>query len=165
MERTEKIDSYSNKLDKLLGIIAVACLLISVGLAFLGVILRYQLGVSYQIMEEVCRYAIVYAVFIYMGPLIKKNEHIKMTFLDEKLVGKSLLIKDLLISSILFISLVTLSYASVVWISSLYEMRLNTLSGEMLMAIPAFAILLGMFLSAFYAALEVFKDVALLKSE
>lgn len=165
MERVEKINGYSDKLDKILSILAVACLLISVALAFLGVILRYQFGVSYQILEEICRYAIVYAVFIYMGPLIKKDEHIKMTFLDEKLGGKSLLIKDLLISSVLFISLVILSYASIIWVSSLYEMKLNTLSGEMLMAIPALAILVGMILSAFYAALEIVKDITLLKSE
>lgn len=165
MERIEKIDNYSNQLDKVLSILAVTCLIVSVGLAFIGVILRYQFGVSYQLLEEICRYAIVYGVFIYIGPLIKKDEHIKMTFLDEKLSVKSKLRKDLLLSIIMFISLVILSYASVIWVSSLYEMKLNTLSGEMLMAIPALAILIGMMLSTVYAALEIIKDVALLKNE
>lgn len=165
MERVEKIDGYSNWLDKVLSVLAVTCLLISVGLAFIGVILRYQFGVSYQVLEEICRYAIVYGVFIYIGPLIKKDEHIKMTFLDEKLGEKSKQLKDLLLSVILFISLVILSYASIIWVSSIYDMKLNTLSGEMLMVIPASAILIGMVLSAVYAALEVIKDVTLLKSE
>lgn len=165
MGRIEKIDSYSNTLDKVLSVLAATCLLVSVGLAFIGVILRYQFGVSYQLLEEVCRYAIVYGVFIYIGPLIKNNEHIKMTFLDEKLSGKPKKVKDLLISVILFVSLIILSYSSIIWVTSLYEMRLNTLSGEMLMAIPAFAILLGMILSSIYAGLEVFKEMILLKSE
>lgn len=165
MERIEKIDSYSNTLDKVLSILAATCLLVSVGLAFLGVILRYQFGVSYQLLEEICRYAIVYGVFIYIGPLIKNNEHIKMTFLDEKLSGNTRKVKDLLLSIILFVSLVILSYASIIWVTSLYEMKLNTLSGEMLMAIPAFAILLGMILSSIYAGLEIVKDITLLKNE
>ncbi|MUV06093.1 TRAP transporter small permease subunit [Planococcaceae bacterium Storch 2/2-2] len=159
----QSIDKKTETLDKILTFLAVTALLVSVILAFVGVILRYQFGVSYQILEEICRYAIVYAVFIYMGPLIKKDEHIKMAFLDEKLTGKSGYMKNTILNVVLFLSLCVLSYASVKWFYSIYQMKLHTLSGEMLMVVPAFAIVIGMALSILYTFMEILKGVHLIK--
>lgn len=158
MGKIEKLNSSTRHLDKALEIFAVACLVLSVALAFIGVILRYQFGMSYQLLEEVCRYAIVYGVFAYIGPLIKKNEHIKMSFLEEKLTEKNKHIMNFIINLILLFSFIVLFYAGVIWAYSIYQMELNTLSGEMLMIIPAFAIVAGMFLGCIYALLQLIKD-------
>jgi len=158
MERIEKLNNSTRFLDKALEIFAVVCLILSVSLAFVGVILRYQFGVSYQLLEEVCRYAIVYGVFAYVGPLIKQNEHIKMSFLEERLTEKNKHIMNLIINGILLFAFIVLFYAGVIWAYSIYQMELNTLSGEMLMIIPAFAIVAGMFLGCIYALLQLIKD-------
>src|SRR5699024_4985716 len=158
MERIEKLNNSTRFLDKALEIFAVVCLILSVSLAFVGVILRYQFGVSYQLLEEVCRYAIVYGVFAYVGPLIKQNEHIKLSFLEVLLTEKNNHIMNLIINVILLFAFIVLFYAGVIWAYSIYQMELNTLSGEMLMIIPAFAIVAGMFLGCIYALLQLIKD-------
>ncbi len=158
MNRIEKLENSTRFLDKALEVTAVFCLILSVVLAFVGVVLRYQFGISYQILEEICRYAIVYGVFAYIGPLIKKNEHIKMSLLEDRLGGKSKHLVEFVIGIVLFISFVILFYAGVIWMSSIYSMELMTLSGEMLMVIPAFAIVAGMFFGCVYALLQVIVD-------
>lgn len=158
MNRIEKLENSTKFLDKALEVTAVFCLILSVVLAFVGVVLRYQFGISYQILEEICRYAIVYGVFAYIGPLIKKNEHIKMSLLEDRLGGKSKHLVEFVIGIVLFISFVILFYAGVIWMSSIYSMELMTLSGEMLMVIPAFAIVAGMFFGCVYALLQVIVD-------
>lgn len=158
MNRIEKLENSTRFLDKALEVTAVFCLILSVVLAFVGVVLRYQFGISYQILEEICRYAIVYGVFAYIGPLIKKNEHIKMSLLEDRLGGKSKHLVEFVIGVVLFISFVILFYAGVIWMSSIYSMELMTLSGEMLMVIPAFAIVAGMFFGCVYALLQVIVD-------
>ncbi len=158
MNRIKKLENSTRFLDKALEVTAVFCLILSVVLAFVGVVLRYQFGISYQILEEICRYAIVYGVFAYIGPLIKKNEHIKMSLLEDRLGGKSKHLVEFVIGIVLFISFVILFYAGVIWMSSIYSMELMTLSGEMLMVIPAFAIVAGMFFGCVYAFLQVIVD-------
>ncbi|GIN92353.1 putative TRAP transporter small permease protein [Siminovitchia terrae] len=165
MNRIEKLENSTKFLDKALEVIAVFCLILSVVLAFVGVILRYQFGISYQILEEICRYAIVYGVFAYIGPLIKKNEHIKMSLLEDRLSRKSKHLVEFLIGIILFIAFVILFYAGIIWASSIYSMNLMTLSGEMLMVIPAFAIVAGMFFGCVYALLQMIIDFNLFRAE
>lgn len=165
MNRIEKLENSTRLLDKALEVIAVFCLILSVVLAFVGVVLRYQFGISYQIMEEICRYAIVYGVFAYIGPLIKKNEHIKMSLLEDRLAGKSKHLVDVVIGIILFIAFAILFYAGVIWMSSIYNMELMTLSGEMLMVIPAFSIVAGMLFGCIYALLQLIIDFNLFRSE
>ncbi|RST71830.1 TRAP transporter small permease subunit [Siminovitchia acidinfaciens] len=165
MNRIEKLENSTRFLDKALEVIAVFCLILSVVLAFVGVVLRYQFGISYQILEEICRYAIVYGVFAYIGPLIKKNEHIKMSLLEDRLAGKSKHLVDFVIGIIQFIAFVILFYAGVIWMSSIYSMELMTLSGEMLMVIPAFSIVAGMFFGCVYALLQLIIDFNLFRSE
>ncbi len=165
MNRIEKLENSTRLLDKALEIIAVLCLIISVVLAFAGVILRYQFGISYQLLEEICRYAIVYGVFAYVGPLIKKNEHIKMSLLEDRLSRKSKYLVEFLIGIILFIAFVILFYAGIIWMSSIYNMNLMTLSGEMLMVIPAFAIVAGMLFGCVYALLQMLIDFNLFRAE
>lgn len=88
MNTVEKIDGYTKHFDKVLEIIAILTLIISVLLAFLGVILRYIYGLSYEILAEISTYSVVYGVFIYLAPLIKQSEHIKMDILHEMLRGE-----------------------------------------------------------------------------
>ena len=59
-EKIHKMESSTRVLDKGLEFVALLCLIVSVSLAVFGVFMRYFFGVSYGIIEEVCRYSIIY---------------------------------------------------------------------------------------------------------
>jgi len=165
MTLIKRMEASIRFLDKTLEYFAIFTITVSVLLAFAGVILRYQFGISYEILAEISTYAIVYGVFIYMGPLIKQNEHIKMTILQDLLKEKSKKYIDLFISLILFFSFLFLLYAGIGWISSLLEMKSKTLSGGMLLFIPALSIVIGMVFGLLYSTLEMCRTIFLIRSD
>ncbi|MBM4761824.1 TRAP transporter small permease subunit [Bacillus sp. B15-48] len=159
MDKLKKLDSATKYLDKSLETTALVCLGISVIGAVINVFLRYVLDMSYQIIEEICRYAIIYGAFLYVGPLIKKGEHLKMDILQGILKGKSKLTNQLIISILLLAAFVYLSWSSIAWTMSLFSLKVTTVSGIMLMFIPALAIPIGMILGAFYSLLQLIQDI------
>lgn len=168
MVKTRKIESSIRVLDKSLEVFSLFTLLISVTLAVFSVILRYLFDISFQVVEEICRYSIIYGVFAYIGPLIKKDEHLKMDLIQNFLRGKIKHYNDLLISIILFASFIFICWSSINWSISLLNMNLMTDSGIVLMFIPALAIPLGMFFSCIYSFLKIIQDydkIRLYKSE
>src|SRR5699024_5535742 len=122
MSIINRINNSTRYLDKLLEIIAVITIVLSVGLAFYGIVLRYLFGLSFQIIIEASTYAIVYGVFLNVGPLIKYNEHIKMELLKEILGEKSKIIVNLFISILTLFTFSALFYGSIYWTFSLLEM-------------------------------------------
>lgn len=158
MEKLQKLDNVSKRLDKGLENMALVCLGISVLGAVINVFLRYVLDMSYQAIEEICRYAIVYGAFLYVGPLIKKGDHLKMDILQDVLKGKTKAANQLIISILLFAAFIYLSFSSIIWVMSLLSLNVTTVSGIMLMFYPALAIPIGMILGAFYALLQIIHD-------
>ena len=155
MEKFQKLNSASKYLDKGLEKAAILCLGISVIGAVANVFLRYVLDLSYQVIEEICRYAIIYGAFLYVGPLIIKGEHLKMDFLQSILKGKTKAAIHLFNSFLVFASFVFLAWASIVWTMSLLSIKVTTVSGVMLMFYPALAIPIGMILGALYSLLQI----------
>jgi TRAP-type C4-dicarboxylate transport system permease small subunit len=153
--KIQKIEAFTQKLDKWLENIAMVTLIISTVLAVLGVIMRYFFDTSLQILEEICRYSIIYGVFMYIGPLIKKAEHIKMDLMDSLLKGKVKILNELLISIITTFSYAFLFLSGIKWVVSLFEMNMMTTSGTMLMVIPTFSIPLGMFFGCLYSIQQI----------
>ena len=92
LEKFQKLNSASKHLDKGLEPAAIVCLGISVIGAVVNVFLRYVLGMSYQVIEEICRYAIIYGAFLYVGRLIIKGEHLKMDILQGVLKRENFLL-------------------------------------------------------------------------
>lgn len=157
----EKLISLADKLLEYFAIFMIGC---SVLLAFVSVILRYVFGVSYEILTEISVYTIVYGVFFYMGPLIRQNEHIKMSALHEILSKKVLSYIDLLINIILALVFAFLIYGGYGWSFSLLDMKIKTLSGGMLLFVPALAILIGMVIGLVYSLLEIIKGVKIISA-
>lgn len=153
--RIPKIETFTNFLDKWLERVALFTLIISAVLGLLGVILRFFFGVSLQIIEELCRYSIIYGVLMYMGPLIKKAEHIRLDLLDNLIKGKLKMIIELNISLFLTISFGFLCLTGIQWVNSLFEMKAMTSSGIILMVIPTLSIPLGMFFGFLYSIQQV----------
>lgn len=159
MDKIQKIESSTRLLDKILEIIALACLIISVSLAIFGVIMRYFFDVSFEIVSELCRYFIIYGVFVYIGPLIKQNGHIKMDLIQGMVKGWVKKLISLIISILLFVSFAFLFWISVQWVNSLLQMNLMTSSGLMLTFIPALAIPIGMFFGCIYSFQQIIIDI------
>ena len=165
MEKIKKLDSTTKYLDRGLETAALICLGISVVGAIINVVLRYVFDMSYQIIEEISRYAVIYGAFLYVGPLIKKGEHLKMDILQSFLKEKAKSVNNLLISILLFAAFVYLSWSSIIWTISLFTLKMTTVSGLMLMFIPALAIPIGMLLGALYAFIQILRDYYLLRYE
>lgn len=159
MSIINKLNDSTRYLDKLIEIIAVITILFSVALAFCGVVLRYLFGLSFEIITEACTYTIIYGVFLYIGPLIKYGEHIKMKLLNEMLGENSKTIVNVFISLLSLFSFSVLFYGSIYWSFSLLDMGARSLSGEILLFVPALAIFIGMLLGIIYSLLETIKNV------
>ncbi|WP_346206868.1 TRAP transporter small permease subunit [Caldifermentibacillus hisashii] len=164
-EIIKKIDSYTNWLDKSLRFLGITFLILSTIFAFINVVLRYGFGISYAIIEELCRYFIIYGSFAYIGPLIKMNEHIKMDMLSNVLKGKSRHLNYLIINIIQFSAFAFLCYTGALWVNFMYSMHLMTSSGYMLMVIPTIALPIGMLLGCIYSLLEIVKGIFSLRGE
>jgi TRAP-type C4-dicarboxylate transport system permease small subunit len=155
----QKIEGYTNLLDKWLESIAMLTLIISTALALVGVVMRYFFDSSLQVLEELSRYSIIYGVFLYAGPLIKKAEHIRMDLMDTLLKGKKKILNELLISLITACTYAYLFWSGYKWVASLFEMRMMTTSGTMLIIIPTFAIPLGMCIGFVYSIQQIIINV------
>lgn len=158
-EKVKKIEASTRFLEKCLSSFAVLCLIISVSLAIFGVAMRYFFGISYGMVEEICRYTIIYGVFAYIGPLIKINEHIKMDLMDDLLKGKGKISNDLIISILLTIAYAFLFWTGLQWVSSLYQINLMTSSGTMLMAIPTISVPIGMLFGCIFSIQQIILNI------
>jgi len=158
MYSIKRLESSTRLLDKILEVSALSLLVISATLALFNIATRFFFDTSYSLVEELSRYTIIYATFMYLGPLIKKDEHIKMDFLNSILKGRWLQINNLLINIIVLASCVVLFWTGTQWVISLFQLGIKTTSGTMLIAIPSLAIPLGMFFACLYSILLIVID-------
>ncbi|MEI3610709.1 TRAP transporter small permease [Pseudogracilibacillus sp. SO10305] len=160
MDLMKSITRIAQFMDKTLEIFAMITIVISVALAFINVILRYFYGISYELLIEISTYSIVYGVFAYVGPLIKQDEHIKMNILREFFQDRKFInYIDIFISFLMLCIFTYLFYGGILWSSSLLEMGSKTLSGEMLLFIPALAVVAGMVIGLIYSLLQMIKEI------
>ncbi|MBC7133665.1 MAG: TRAP transporter small permease subunit [Roseovarius sp.] len=147
-------------LNRVLGVIAVSLVWASATLAFVSVVLRYLFGASYGIVEELCRFFIVYAVLLHFGPLITRNAHLTMTVVTDLLPPRARRVFDLVLSILLAVLLVFLLGAAWRWEAGLLAMNLTTMSGEMKAWIPSAALPLGIALALLYTLFRVIYRLA-----
>jgi TRAP-type C4-dicarboxylate transport system permease small subunit len=159
MNSIKKLESSTRILDKILEVSALSLLVVSTVLALFNMGSRVFFDTSYSLVEELCRYTIIYGTFMYLGPLIKKDEHIKMDFLNSILKGRLLQINKLLINIILLASCAVLFWTGTQWVISLFQLGIKTTSGTMLLALPSLAIPLGMLFACLYSILLIIIDI------
>lgn len=147
-------------LNTVLNAIAVTLMWTSATLAFVSVVLRYLFGSSYGIVEELCRFSIVYAVLLYFGPLITRNSHLAMTIMTDFLPERLHRYFDLVITIFLALLLSALLRAAWSWEAGLYAMELTTMSGEMKAWIPSAALPAGIALALLYTLFRMIYRIA-----
>ncbi|WP_323040170.1 TRAP transporter small permease [Gemmobacter sp.] len=147
-------------LNRLLLWIAVALLCFSTGGAFLGVLMRYFVGSSFAILEELCLMAVVYASLLYFGPLITRNAHLTMAFLTDNMTPRVNRWFDMGMYVLMTVLLAWLLRAAFGWEMSLKAMGLTTMSGDMQAWVPSVALPIGLAIALFYSVLRVIYRIA-----
>ena len=135
-------------------VIVIALILFSTGLALLGVVLRYGFGISYELLEELCRYFIVYAALLYFGPLVTRNAHLSMSILPDMLSDTLRRYLDVLVQGLVSCLLIALAISAVQWELGLFNIGLRTMSGELKAYIPSAALPVGVSLACLYTILR-----------
>lgn len=154
--KAKKIQEIELLVSNILSTIAIILICVSSFLACLSVILRYGFSISYSVMEEICRYAIVYAVMLYFGPLITRNSHLTMSLFTDMLKPSVLRYFDLALYVFLTILLFVVLIGALEWEHNLYSMGLQTMSGFMKAWLPSAALPIGLFIATCYSALRVY---------
>ncbi|MCB1342869.1 MAG: TRAP transporter small permease [Pseudooceanicola sp.] len=147
---TQGIRRVEASLNRVLAALAVLLFATSTALAFASVVMRYAFGSSYAIVEELCRFTIVYAVLLYFGPLITRNAHLRMTILTDALKGRAARVTDTLMTAVMLLLIGALFYASIRWEMGLVSMGVTTMSGEMKAWVPSAALPVGLALGVIY---------------
>ncbi|RAH96780.1 hypothetical protein DLJ53_31450 [Acuticoccus sediminis] len=142
-------------LSTVLRVVAVFLICLSTALAFASVVLRYLFGTSYGMVEEVCRFSIVYAVLLYFGPLIMRNAHLAMTVVTDLLPRRLNRTVDIVQTLLLAALLVWLMRSAWTWEAGLYSMGLLTMSGEMQAWVPSAALPVGIALALVFTLLRL----------
>ncbi len=141
-------------LTRALRAIVIVLILLSTGLALLGVVLRYGFGISYDLLAELARYFIVYAVLLYFGPLVTRNAHLSMSILPDMLSNRLRRYLDVLVQGLVSCLLMALSISAIQWELGLFDMGLRTMSGEMKAYIPSAALPVGVSIACLYTLLR-----------
>lgn len=121
---------------------AVACLLVNVGVALFGVVMRYGFAASPIWTDELARYTLIWAVMLAGAAAVRRGEHMQIDLVVEALPARMARVVDaarrLVILAVLgFMTLMGAYYASKVW-------GMTTLAMNIPRTIPVASVPVGM---------------------
>jgi TRAP-type C4-dicarboxylate transport system permease small subunit len=153
----EIIEKINEVLDKILIVVTSVALVFSTLLTFLGVILRYIFGISYEWNEELCRYSMIIIVYLWAGSMIRKNQHIAFTLFSDHFKGKSQSVHRLVINLLAVVFGIPIAIWGFQLMSNAMEAELRTLS--LLFPLwPAYSIVpIGVLLIVVQAILDILR--------
>jgi len=151
------LEKTNDSLDRVLMVITGLALIFSTLLTFIGVILRYIFGISFEWNEELCRYSMIIIVYFWAGSMMQKRQHIYFGLFSDRLQGRGDKLHRLLISVMTAALGIPLISWGVELTASAYEAELRTLS--LLFPLwPAYAIIpAGVTLIVIQAFFEIFR--------
>lgn len=156
---TSVIDRVTDWLTKMVEWFGIAMIVCSAGIAFVSVIMRYGFGASDQLMEEIARYTIIYACFLYTGSCLKSGQHIAVDIISGHLTPVVLRVRQLALSVLFLIATAYLFLAGYAWVSDLMSYEMTTMGGNMPAYIPALSVPLGMGLAVLFGVNEVLRSL------
>jgi TRAP-type transport system small permease protein len=160
----QSVERANTILDRWLMVITGTALVFATVLCFMGVILRYGFGISYEWNEELCRYSMIIIVYLWAGAMIRSKQHIYFSLWSDTLKGKK---QDAhrfatsLITAILGIPLIVWGFQLT---ANTYDNQLRTMS--LLFPLwPAYAILpIGIALIEIQAIFDIIRLSSILFS-
>lgn len=153
------IDRVTDQLTKVVEWFGIAMIVGSASTAFVSVIMRYGFGESNQLFEEIARYTIIYACFLYAGSCLKSGQHIAVDIISGYLTPVVLRVRQLALSVLFLIVAVYLFLSGYEWVSNLMSYGMTTMGGSMPAYIPALSVPLGMGLAVLYGINEVLRSL------
>jgi C4-dicarboxylate transporter DctQ subunit len=153
------IDRVTDWLTKMVEWFGIAMIVGSASIAFVSVIMRYGFGASDQLIDEIARYTIIYACFLYAGSCLKSGQHIAVDIISGHLTPVVRRVRQLALSVLFLIVAVYLFLAGYAWVSDLMSYEMTTMGGTMPAYIPALSVPLGMGLAVLYGINEVLRSL------
>lgn len=83
------MNSFREKLEKGLFYFCITLLAVSVSLLVVVIFLRAAFGIGYDFLADTVVWLTIWATMLYIGPLYGQREHVAITFVLEKLRGKT----------------------------------------------------------------------------
>lgn len=144
---------YLDKAMSFILIVLVAFLAIGVSVT---VVLRYFFGLSFSTLEELLTMAFIFTTLFGSALAIREKQHISISYLADKIVGKSKkkkIISVLLVDlSILFVSIVMI-YFSISWISQVGH--LLSPNSHLPMSVYYIFVPITFFITVFYVVIDM----------
>ncbi len=139
--------------------VAMGGMVISTLLAFIEVITRYLFGISHAWAQEISIYVIIYAVFLFGGPALKRGDHIRVDFLSNILRGRARLIHAVVVDLALTALCVFLFVTGIGLVRLNYDLGTRTGSQAFLIYPFLVAVPLGMLIFSLYSFVHLLGSV------
>jgi C4-dicarboxylate transporter DctQ subunit len=136
-------------LSKIEYAIMAGLMLVTTGLLFSNVMLRYPFGTSLVWAEEVLRYCIVWITFIGISTCVKENSHICLDFLPLMLPEKGKRILNFIVNVLVLVSSIIIGYYAFNFVLGIQQSKqVSATIGGFPMYIVYSCIPLGFFLAS-----------------
>jgi TRAP-type C4-dicarboxylate transport system permease small subunit len=150
-------NALGTALGRLIDGFGILMLSISAGITFIAVIMRYGFGYSDQLLEEIARYTIVYACFVYVGPCQARNQHIAVDVISNRMPPGVKRVWQFLLGVLFLVLAAFVFRAGWIWVADLHEYQMTVLGGTMQAWIPSLSVPIGMGLAVLFGIAEVLR--------
>jgi TRAP-type C4-dicarboxylate transport system permease small subunit len=119
------MDAFPMWVERLTMVASVAMLILMVSIMFLATIFRYILESPWKWSEEALVYLMAWSIFILIGSVARQNEHIRIGFVMERIMGgpkRAAVVSNALENIIGVCIAIFLAYAAVRWTNTSREM-------------------------------------------
>lgn len=151
------VNRAASRLAWLIDGFGIAMLVTSAGITFVSVIMRYGFGQSDQLMEEIARYTILYACFMYIGPCLLRGQHIAVDVISARMPAQVKRVWLFALNVLFLVVVVFVFRAGWIWVSDLYGYQMTVLGGTMPAWLPSLAVPVGMGFAVLFGIAEVLR--------
>jgi C4-dicarboxylate transporter DctQ subunit len=155
---TTAVNRGAARLAWLIDGFGIAMLVVSAGITFISVIMRYGFGKSDQLMEEIARYTIVYACFVYVGPCLMRGQHIAVDVISARMPAQLKRVWQFALNVLFLVVAVFVFRAGWIWVSDLYSYQMTVMGGTMPAWLPSMAVPVGMGIAVLFGIAEALRS-------
>jgi len=119
------LDTFPAWLEKATILASILMLVGMVGIMFVSTVFRYMVDLPMKWSEEALTYMLAWSIFILMGSVARRGEHVKIGFFMERIMGspeKAQRVSDVLENIIGLCISIFLAYAAYRWMNVSREM-------------------------------------------
>lgn len=161
----EKFKKIVDDADSLITFICIILLCVLTLMVFASVVLRVCFSISFQFMEELCRYTFIAFIMLMCGPVIWRETHINVDIVLKKLKGRPRKVLEILNTIMTLAVLIYIVGWSVPWISNIKRFGQLTSSQKFQLWKPNMLVPIGLGLAVLFAAALLIRQILEFKKE